>query len=406
MARTFDGSAHELNTSIGAFGSSDGGPMTVAVIGKRNSGGSTTGEWVGLHNSGGSPVGIIWRLDGSDHPRASTDQGDQQATFTWLASENWCVIAVNKANGTVTPRFHKYVYSSATWTHTDAGGTLADSTGGLAGSSGFVRFGGGSGGFGGAWSGTLAVVAIWNRSLSDAEIEQLEGSLQGWYAAAPDGLWLLDQAATGTTVIDSTGNGANQSSITGTTVDDGVPGFSYGFGVLRPQRIPAGGTTFTQSVGGTITPTGALTKLVIRGLGGGITPAGALAKQVQRPLGGSVTPTGAVVKQPQRRLTGGITPSAALSTTVVFTKTISGGITPAGSLTRLVSAHPAGVIVPAGVVAKLASRRLTGSITPTGTASNVIVGASVPGRATIGVQGSGARAGVGARSASGSVGVV
>ncbi len=79
------------------------------------------------------------------------------------------------------------------------------------------------------FNGAIAAVAFWSRELTESEVRALGGSYQAWFAANPDALWILDQAAITDSVIDLTGNGNDEQGRTGTAVEDGgIPGFAYG----------------------------------------------------------------------------------------------------------------------------------------------------------------------------------
>lgn len=149
--------------------------------------------------------------------------------------------------------------------------------------------------------------------------------------------------------------------------------------------VPSG-TTFTKSLGGGITPTGALVRQTAKRFTGGITPTGTLARQTQRSLGGGLTPTGALVlskvalrsfggsltptgaltRQAQRKFGGSLTPTGALARQV--SKRFAGAITPTGALTRRPARTYGGTVTPTGVLvlSKVAMKSLGGSLTPTG----------------------------------------
>lgn len=74
----------------------------------------------------------------------------------------------------------------------------------------------------------LAVMAMFDSRLSDAVIKSIfTEALSDLMAAGPVGCWPLNQADTADDVIDVTGNGADQTSITGTAVADDPDGYSY-----------------------------------------------------------------------------------------------------------------------------------------------------------------------------------
>lgn len=179
-----------------------------------------------------------------------------------------------------------------------------------------------------------------------------------------------------------------------------------------------GGTTFTQNVGGSITPAGAVAKQTRRLLTGGvtpsgiavrrtirtlagamtpsglvvrrpqrtltgtITPAGAVIRSTSRKITGTITPGGTVVKQTARKLTGGITPSGTVAAAHVVLKLLTGGVTPAGALIRRAQPLRTGFITPTGTVTRQTVRLLTGGVTPTGSVvrqmARRLVGAIVP----------------------------
>lgn len=125
------------------------------------------------------------------------------------------------------------------------------------------------------------------------------------------------------------------------------------------------GTTYNQTVSGSITPTGALVKQGKKILTGGITPTGVAVKQDKKILTGALAPAGVLTKQAKKLLTGGITPSGALNRLKLLFKALTGSITPTGSLRKQTNKVLTGSLTPVGVLLKTATKRLGGSITPT-----------------------------------------
>lgn len=74
-----------------------------------------------------------------------------------------------------------------------------------------------------------------------------------------------------------------------------------------------GGTTYTVTCSGSITPTGTLVKQANTHYAGTITPVGTLAKQANKTLAGTVTPTSTLVKLAKKILVGVITPVGTLT---------------------------------------------------------------------------------------------
>jgi hypothetical protein len=155
-------------------------------------------------------------------------------TFTVLAAEGWCFLAVTKAPGTTIPRGHKYVYSTRTWTHQNMGDSAADGPSA-------VGFRVGCWFDGAAYiddlNGDLAVVGMAGGvALSDAQVEELAYSLVAMQRYATS-LWVFDQDATTQKVVDWMGGGADESGLSGTSVaTSAVPIFSYGAPVLPVER--------------------------------------------------------------------------------------------------------------------------------------------------------------------------
>lgn len=236
IARTLDAIDDRITLSIGACGVAFG-PGTIAAICKSAADQATNdimALMIGSSNSGGT--GCRFRVLGTTQ-LADLKLGGSSAsapTIKLLTAEGWCLLAVTKATGTVAPRFHKYVFSTNTWTHENSSTSIANNSA----PSTTVTIGANVAAqdfFGG----DIAIEGFWNVVLADAQIESLAYNLNAWWAPAqPKGLWLLDQAATTQKVVDLSGGGANESAITGTAVGtSSVPVFGYGGLVQRVQRI-------------------------------------------------------------------------------------------------------------------------------------------------------------------------
>jgi hypothetical protein len=152
---------------------------------------------------------------------------NKDTTVAINSADGWVLAGVSRASGSSVPRGHKYVYSTGTWTHTDAGAATGGDSTDLTGGRAQI----------GRWqttdffNGDILEVGAVKRALTDGEWEQLPYTLKAAVDAVPDGLWLLDQHATTQSVIDLTGNGANQTGVTNTSVaTTSVPIWSYGAG--------------------------------------------------------------------------------------------------------------------------------------------------------------------------------
>lgn len=116
-----------------------------------------------------------------------------------------------------------------------------------------------------------------------------------------------------------------------------------------------GGTTVTQNVSGSITPTGSLNRQIGENLGGSITPSGSLSSLLN-PF--SIHPTGAITPIGDLPFIG-----------VGFDNQFQGSITPVGSFTialDIIIQELDGEIVPFGDIGLQPGTILVGSITPVG----------------------------------------
>lgn len=129
-----------------------------------------------------------------------------------ISPNQWWLLGVSKAAGTVTPRFHAYDYSTDSWAHGNAvDGTTPD----FASWTGGVGFNRSSGEYGG---GNYLVGAVWDRALTDGDFELLTYSFEEWVNSAPDLGVRFDAAGTLTPFAGS----STQSGAAGGTLDSGV----------------------------------------------------------------------------------------------------------------------------------------------------------------------------------------
>ncbi|MFF0860891.1 hypothetical protein ACFYUV_03960 [Nonomuraea sp. NPDC003560] len=219
MARTFDGTDDSLGVAVGGLSGQTTAGSFVAVLRRNNNATLTTAI-----NSFATATRVVELaiVNTTNVLRLRNASGGGSSTFTVTTSDGWVLVAATKAVGTTTPRMHKYVYSTNTWTHENGSASFADS--GPAITTWFM---------GSQSDCDLAAVAAWDRVLSDSEIESLAHSLMSWPVTAPQGMWVLDQADTTQTVPDWTGRGGQQSSITGTAVATSSAPIGYG----APVRI-------------------------------------------------------------------------------------------------------------------------------------------------------------------------
>lgn len=232
--RVFDGTDDELTCLPGATVGMDFGPATTVALIKRNSTNS-----VGFIIAANAPNNFTFALHYYMWVDTTTNLGRTNNNGTpdlaspaipWLNADGWVLIAMTKADGTVTPRFHHYNLGTTTITRSDGASTQADST--TMASTGRWKFGRDE--HSNVWGGKLAVTAVWNGALSDAQVDELYANLRtsDWLtnsAGAPLALWEFNQTSVATPVPDATGGGATQSAIVGTSVDTGddPPGWTF-----------------------------------------------------------------------------------------------------------------------------------------------------------------------------------
>lgn len=150
-----------------------------------------------------------------------------------------------------------------------------------------------------------------------------------------------------------------------------------------------GGTTYNQSVAGSITGAGALTKRTAKVFTGSSTATGGIAKQTGKAVGGSATLSGAItravskgvsgsingagslVKSTLRAFSGSITPTGNSSTTIVFTQALAGSMTLAGAISKMTLKAVTGSSTVSGAIAKLTNKSLSASITIQGALNRI-----------------------------------
>jgi hypothetical protein len=357
--RSFDGNNDEIRCSIGACTITTA--ITLAIVARRTSTGYSA--LLALHTSGGTAT---FALEVEDNAGGNSVDftGKVDHALTCPTTDGWVLIAGGKAAGTSTPRLHKYVYSTNAWSHVNAGSTLADQS---SVSGGTVRFG--------EWqdtddfAGDLAVAAVWNRLLTDAELEQLPFTLQAWYASAPSGLWLFDQSAVTQPIADLTGGGANESARTQTTVSTtSVPLFHVDDGawpVVRPQGAGGPITEFITPAG-TLTSAGALTRQPTQALAGTLPSSGALGRQVAQALAGTLPSSGAVAWHLATGWAGTVPSSGALSATRVVLLTVAGTLASSGAGVWRAAKQLAGTVSPTGALARALTQALAGTLPSSG----------------------------------------
>lgn len=400
--RSFNGSADFLTFDPGTLASVDGSNITLAFLWKPNSlhsGCLLFGEHgAGVHDSTFSVNefnnGQIWYS-------ANTAVG----VVPWTGSDGWMLAVITNEQGGAGLRSHKYLLDSPGWAHTLVNGAGVAAATDTPATSFWVGKG-----FGSFLDGAVAAIAVWADAWTDGQVEDLtdDFSVAGWKALTPDAMWVFNQSSTSESVLDRSGNGADQTAITGTTVQTSDLPKDFDFGgisgrltvikqvvrsfagsitpsgslVKRVDKLLAGsvassGTNTKQvnkNLGGALSPSGTLAtvRLIVRSFAGTVTIAGTLTKTKLTLLAGSLTPQGSLSKSSWKLLTGAISPSATLANVRVVLRSFAGSMTPSGLLSKLVLLRPSGSSSPTGTLLKQVSKKLAGTSSPSGALTRAV----------------------------------
>ena len=228
--RHFDGVDDEVVTAAGALGDfPEYTWATIVRLDHNEAGGLITGR---------NGVSDVWHVNPftDDHFWWAAPGGFDHSQSVLLEYGEWLLLAVTKPLGTTNARFHMYRYTTTLWDRDD--GT----------NSNFTTLGAGVDSVHhGSWDlddeyseSDLLVTALWDRALSDGELDGLTADLEDWLASGPAVAWGFNQGATSTAVVDLTGGGANETSLVGTTVldDAGPAAFSCDLGLVTIDWTP------------------------------------------------------------------------------------------------------------------------------------------------------------------------
>lgn len=223
--RSFDGSADFITLGIGACDIHDyNDNITIVAVSRYGSsgwnsiitacaGGTTTGDirWSLEHSSGGLSY------NGEDGDNILTG-----APLNAIGVDEWWITAVKRPAGQTqdVEFWGRDLTNNGSWVNSNPGSNVTAS-----GLSNPDRILIGRWGYTDDMNGRIAFVAVYDRVLTDAEVQSIAG-VQDALDLSPVGAWTFDQDSTATDVIDLTGNGANQTARTGTSVvEETVPNF-------------------------------------------------------------------------------------------------------------------------------------------------------------------------------------
>lgn len=217
MSRHFEfDTADNIQFSAGPLSDADGGPLTVAQV-IRFDNTSNFQRIVQARQTGGAEVWAV-AIDSSQFFYATT-AGFRNGP-AGIATNTWYLYVTTKANGSAIVRDHLCNMATNVWTHADRGSALGDGTGpvnNIVCSTSDAKL-----------DAYIAAIGVFKAvPANDAAVEALRSGIAAWQSAGFHTIWRFND----TPVNDLIGN-ANQTSISGTTVDTGVepPSFSYTLG--------------------------------------------------------------------------------------------------------------------------------------------------------------------------------
>ncbi len=208
--RNFDGVDDYITTALGSLGFAFGPGTMAAIFRKADDSGSETLLYVGSATTLGNRYSLFFA--GATTPTIRCGSGTVNSPLLVEAADDWVFVAVTKATGTVTPRWHRYVFGTSTWTHQDAGSTLVNS--GTPANSARIGATTGPNTF---FHGDMGIAGVASVVLTDLEIEELVTEEAAWAASGMVAVWPLTQASAATAVQDTVG-AADETAITGTSV--------------------------------------------------------------------------------------------------------------------------------------------------------------------------------------------
>jgi hypothetical protein len=224
------------------------------------------------------------------------------------------------------------------------------------------------------FNGDIYAAWVWNRTLTPTELWALYVNPWAMFVA-PDlppakttsGGTLFTQSLTGS--ITPTGSILKQTRTTRTGTFTPAGSLLKMMITTRTGALTPAGTVVKQTnkpTSGALTPAATVRALCQKVLAGAFTPAGALIKQTNKPLAATNTPSGSLLKKTLKTFTGALTPVGLLTAVKTILVALAGALTPSGSLINKTLTTKTGAITPAGSLVKMTLKTLTGALTPTG----------------------------------------
>lgn len=155
------------------------------------------------------------------------------------------------------------------------------------------------------------------------------------------------------------------------------------------KALVAGGTNTPQTVAGTLTTAGAISKATSKSPGGTLTTAGAIAKSIAKAIAGALSPagalttargyavavagtlsaSGALVRDTTKSLAGTLTSAGELATQTAgeFLQDVGGTLAMAGTLAKNTGKEVVGTLTSAGAILRAIAKSMAGTLTSGGT---------------------------------------
>lgn len=220
--RQFSGSgasASRVLCSVGTLGGFPNGAWSILVVLKKQTGADNQYHVImSFENNTAQTLGIFLNDANGISFENGTERGSASNLIT--VADGWCIVGISHASGITTPRYHVFKETAGTFAHGNFSGTVANLTGtvnnvklGYSGEYAYSSLGGSIR--------FQAMAAFEGVNISDGTFETLTESLQSWLDAGATGAWPLNQTITADDVLDVTGNGANETSTSNTSVVTG-----------------------------------------------------------------------------------------------------------------------------------------------------------------------------------------
>lgn len=280
---------------------------------------------------------------------------DFSSGFGTLTQGSWYVLAQTKAAGSNTYRHHIWTYDATGAGLFSHGVSTGSSAQGDGSATTELRIGAAVT----KGNGLIAVVGLWTRPLSDAELDSMRsGSLTAWRdvtGGQPAELVSLENwnGATGSTAVIGT---STQSSITGTVATGAnPPSFNFaltgtvsGTATLTGAGVVTASTASTVSGTATLTGAGTLTSSAVQRATATLTGAGTLSASVNEQVTAALAGAGTLTSPVVQRVTA--TPTGAGVLTVSSTQQAAAALTAAGVLTSSAVQQATATLTGAGVL--------------------------------------------------------